>query len=337
MNPKRHIIPVFVPHLGCPNHCVFCNQRKISGQIAPQTPETVKEQIEEALVKIPRGAPCELAFYGGSFTAIAAEEQEALLSAAAPYRATGRIQAVRISTRPDCVDKRTVERLLSYGVKTVELGVQSLDEEVLRKTNRGHTAQDAARAVSLLREGGFAVILQMMTGLPAATPEKDIATAEKIIALAPDGVRIYPTVVVRDTPLYDMWQAGLYQEHTVQQAVKLCCVLLELFEKAGIPVIRLGLNPTDELTHGAAVAGAYHPAFGELVYAERYYEKARRLLQKEPEKENVIFQVAPGQTSLVVGQKRKNILRLQEEFAVKKIKVRENPAVGKGEIFIVPF
>ena len=205
MNPKRHIIPVFVPHLGCPNHCVFCNQRKISGQIAPQTPETVKEQIEEALAKIPRGAPCELAFYGGSFTAIAAEEQEALLSAAAPYRATGRIQAVRISTRPDCVDKRTVERLLSYGVKTVELGVQSLDEEVLRKTNRGHTAQDAAHAVSLLREGGFAVILQMMTGLPAATPEKDIATAEKIIALAPDGVRIYPTVVVRDTPLYDMW------------------------------------------------------------------------------------------------------------------------------------
>ena len=123
----------------------------------------------------------------------------------------------------------------------------------------------------------------------------------------------------------------------MQQAVKLCCVLLELFEKAGIPVIRLGLNPTDELTHGAAAAGAYHPAFGELVYAERYYEKARRLLQKEAERENIVFQVAPGQTSLVVGQKRKNILRLQEEFAVKKIKVRESPAVGKGEISILPF
>ena len=278
MSARESIIPVFVPHLGCPHNCVFCNQNRISGQLEPATPQTVTDEIENAAAFLPKGGKRQLAFYGGSFTAIPAAEQEALLGAAKTYLDRGEINAIRLSTRPDAIDETVLERLHRYGVETVELGAQSMDAQVLRRSARGHTAEDVERASKLIKASGFRLILQMMTGLPGDTAEKDIETARKIIALEPDGVRIYPTVIVRDTALYDMWRAGKYREHTVEDAVSVCAQLVPLFEAAGIPIIRLGLNPTDDLSGGDAAGGAYHPALGELVRSRIMLQKARELL-----------------------------------------------------------
>ena len=323
MSARAHILPVFVPHLGCPHACVFCNQRRISGALAPATAEDVKNSIAEAAAFLPKGGKRQLAFYGGSFTAIPAEEQEALLSAAKEALDRGEIDAIRLSTRPDAIDAVVLDRLRTYGVETVELGAQSMDDRVLRLSERGHTAADVEKAAELVKSAGFRLILQMMTGLPGATDETDTETARRLIALGPDGVRIYPTVIVRDTALYDMWQAGSYREHTVEDAVRVCAKIVPLFEKAGIPVIRLGLNPTDELSGGAAVAGAYHPALGELVKSRILLEKARALLSGVEPGSRVTLMVGRGKASQMAGQHRENIRRLTEEYALTDLKIRE--------------
>ena len=323
MTPKRVIIPVFVPHAGCPNDCVFCNQRRISGALRPADERDVAAAVEAAEEKLGPDMPAELAFYGGSYTAIPTEEQEKLLRAALPFLRSGKISALRLSTRPDAIDGETVERLSRYGVETVELGAQSMCPDVLKLSNRGHTADDTRRAAGMLKAAGFKLILQMMTGLPGDDPEKSLYTARELIKLDPDGVRIYPTVIVRDTELYDMWLRGEYREHTVKDAVLLCAELVQLFSEAGIPVIRLGLNPTDDLSGGDAVAGAYHPAFGELVYSEIYRRKAEAILAGVPRGADVVLGVSAGRTSLMIGQKRTNIISLSEEFGFRSVRVRE--------------
>ncbi|MBQ7693399.1 MAG: radical SAM protein [Oscillospiraceae bacterium] len=333
MSARASIIPVFVPHLGCPHACVFCNQRRISGAQKPATAEDVKNSIEQAAAFLPQGGKRQLAFYGGSFTAIPAEEQEALLTAAKEALDRGGIDAIRLSTRPDAIDDAVLARLHRYGVETVELGAQSMDDEVLRLSGRGHTAADVERASKQVQAAGFKLILQMMTGLPGSTDEKDIETARKIIALRPDGVRIYPTVIVRDTALCDMWRAGEYREHTVEDAVRVCAEILPLFEAVEIPVIRLGLNPTDELTGGAAVAGAYHPALGELVKSRILLNKARALLCGTAPGSRVTLTVGKGKTSQMAGQHRENVRRLTEEFGLAELKIRENPELN-GEILL---
>ena len=333
MSARASIIPVFVPHLGCPHACVFCNQRRISGAQKPATAEDVKNSIEQAAAFLPQGGKRQLAFYGGSFTAIPAEEQEALLTAAKEALDRGGIDAIRLSTRPDAIDDAVLARLHRYGVETVELGAQSMDDEVLRLSGRGHTAADVERASKQVQAAGFKLILQMMTGLPGSTDEKDVETARKIIALRPDGVRIYPTVIVRDTALCDMWRAGEYREHTVEDAVRVCAEILPLFEAVEIPVIRLGLNPTDELTGGAAVAGAYHPALGELVKSRILLNKARALLCGTAPGSRVTLTVRKGKTSQMAGQHRENVRRLTEEFGLAELKIRENPELN-GEILL---
>lgn len=333
MSAREHIIPVFVPHWGCPNDCVFCNQRRITGQRVSATAETVKTAIENAAL-LPAGVKRQLAFYGGSFTAIPAAEQEELLSAGKAALDAGQINAIRLSTRPDAVDEAVLSRLRRYGVETVELGAQSMDGEVLRLSGRGHTPEDVERASRLLREGGFRLILQMMTGLPGDSPEKDIATAERLIALRPDGVRIYPTVIVRDTALYDLWRSGRYAEHTVEEAVRVCARLLPLFEAAGIPVIRLGLNPTEELSGGGAVGGAYHPALGELVKNRLCRERLEETLSALPGAKQVTLGVHPSLLSQMLGQKRENVRYLEERFAPLSLKI--SPAdVKKQEIAVL--
>ena len=323
MTPKRVIIPVFVPHAGCPNDCVFCNQRRISGALRPADERDVAAAIEAAEGKLSRGMAAELAFYGGSFTAIPAEEQEKLLGAALPFLNSGKISSIRLSTRPDAINGETVERLSRYGVETVELGAQSMCPEVLKLSNRGHTADDTRRAAGLLKAAGFKLILQMMTGLPGDDPERSRYTARELIKLGPDGVRIYPTVIVRETELYDMWKRGEYSEHTVNEAVVLCADLVPMFTEAGIPVIRLGLNPTDDLSGGDAAGGAYHPAFGELGYSEIYRRKAEKLLAGTPPGVDVVFGVSAGRTPLMVGQKRSNIISLKDKFGLRSVKVME--------------
>ncbi len=334
MSARAQILPVFVPHLGCPHACVFCNQRRISGAQSPAKPEDVKNLTAQSAAFLPQGGKRQLAFYGGSFTAIPEKEQEALLSAAKEALDRGEIDAIRLSTRPDAIDDAVLARLRRYGVGTIELGAQSMDDRVLRQSGRGHTAADVERASALVRAAGFELILQMMTGLPGSDDEKDVETARRLIALKPDVVRVYPTVIVKDTPLYDMWRSGAYREHTVEDAVRVCAMIVPLFEAAGIPIIRLGLNPTEELSGGAAVAGAYHPALGELVKSRVLLNKARALLQTAAPGSRVTITVGRGKTSQMTGQKRENLRRLTEEFRLAGLRVRENPAEN-GEILAV--
>lgn len=324
MSARESIIPVFVPHLGCPNDCVFCNQRRISGSQQPATAQDVKDAIEKAAALLPQGAKRQLAFYGGSFTAIPVAEQLSLLRAAKEEMDRGRIDSIRLSTRPDAIDGTVLKRLREFGVETIELGAQSMDEEVLLLSGRGHTAKDVEEASLLVKDWGFRLILQMMTGLPGDSPEKSLETARRIAALKPDGVRIYPTVIVRDTALFDLWQAGRYKEHSVEDAVEICALLLPVFEKAGIPVIRLGLNPTEELSGGAAAGGAYHPALGELVKSRIMYNKAGALLADIVPGSRVTLEVGKGKTSQMIGQHRQNIIKLCREFGLREIKIKES-------------
>lgn len=320
MSARESIIPVFVPHLGCPNDCVFCNQRRISGSTEPATAETVRRAIEGA-VPAPKGMRRQLAFYGGSFTAIPVDEQLSLLNAAREYLRRGDIQSLRLSTRPDAIDLPTLQRLREYSVETIELGAQSMDDEVLRLSGRGHTAADVENASRLIKAGRFRLILQMMTGLPGDSDDKAIETTRRIIALEPDGVRVYPTVIVRDTALYDLWQAGRYKEHSVEDAVRVCAKLLPMFDEAGIPVIRLGLNPTEELSSGSAAGGAYHPALGELVKSRIMLNRARELLTGVPAGSSVSIGVHKSRVSQMVGQHRQNIDALKRELSLKEVKV----------------
>ncbi len=333
MTPKRRIIPVFVPHVGCPNNCVFCDQKKISGALSPASSEDVSRAIENAAAVIPEGETAELAFYGGSFTAIPPAEQEALLAAARRYDVVG---PIRVSTRPDRIDEAALALLKAYGVETVELGAQSMDDEVLRLSGRGHKACDTERAAKLVKASGFGLILQMMTGLPGDTAEKTLATARRIASLGPDGVRIYPTVIIRDTPLEDMWRAGKYKEHTVAEAAEWCVPVVQTFWDAGITIIRLGLNPTDDLSGGDAVAGAYHPALGTLVYSRLYYERARELLARAGELERATLGVEQRAVSYMAGLRRENVLALEREF--EPVKIRIIPAkVGMGNVKAIDF
>ena len=334
MKAKNSIIPVFVPHLGCPNDCVFCNQRRISGHMSPADAETVKNAIENAAALTPSGTKRQLAFYGGSFTAIPDGQQLELFEAARPYLEDGTISSIRLSTRPDAIDGAVLARLKKYGVTTVELGAQSMCDEVLELSGRGHTASDVENSSRLIKAAGFELILQMMTGLPGDTDERSIETARRIIALRPDGVRIYPTVIVRDTALYDLWKAGRYAEHTVEDAVRVCAKLTAMFDEANIPIIRMGLNPTEDLSGGDAVGGAYHPALGELVRSRMMLDKARQLLAGAPHGSSVTLGVNRSDVSKMAGQHRSNIDTLKSELRLSSVKIREAD-VKSGEIAVI--
>ena len=326
MAPRRRILPIFVPHAGCPNQCVFCDQKRISGSSFSASAQTV----ETALNALPPGAGVELAFYGGSFTAISVERQEELLSAAEAFRKSGTVSCLRVSTRPDAVDEETLKRLSRYGVETVELGAQSMSDDVLRLSGRGHTAADTERAAALIKAAGMKLILQMMTGLPGSDAEKDMETARRIIDLRPDGVRIYPTVILRGTELEEMWRQGTYREHTVEDAVALCSRILPMFENASIPVIRLGLNPSDDLSAGEAVGGAYHPALGELVRSRILRDRAEELLKEAEPSSDIVLGVAPERVSTMTGQHRCNLRYLEERFSLRSVRVRARAEAGEN-------
>ena len=334
MTARNSIIPVFVPHLGCPNDCVFCNQRRISGHIEPATAQTVKNAIEEAAALTPSGTKRQLAFYGGSFTAIPEGQQLELFEAAQPYLAEGVISSVRLSTRPDAIDAAVLKRLKKYGVAVVELGAQSMCDRVLELSGRGHDSAAVENASKLIKAAGFDLVLQMMTGLPGDTDESCIESAKKIIALEPDGVRIYPTVIVRDTVLCDMWRTGTYREHTVEDAVRICAKIVPLFNEAGIPIIRMGLNPTEELSGGDALGGAYHPALGELVFSRIMLQKARELLAEVKPESRVVLGVSRSDVSKMIGQHRCNVKALMSELSLAELKIHE-ASVKSGEIRIV--
>lgn len=341
---RRRIIPFFIPNLGCEHECVFCDQRLISGAPEPVTPEDVRQACSEARKtlagagKIPAdagkaSAAAEVAFYGGSFTALPEQRQNELLEAAQPFLELHPNNSIRVSTRPDCIDRRIAGRLKDFGVATIELGAQSMCDDVLETTKRGHTADDVRRASGVIKEAGLSLVLQMMTGLPGDSREKSIYTARCFIDMDPAGVRVYPTVVVRGTKLHEMWSGGEYTEHTVDEAVALCAEIYPLFKQAGIPVLRFGLNPSDSLSAGDAVAGAYHPAFGELVYSKVCFDRAVSYLDEIKPDSSVVITVARGQKSKMSGQRRVNTRGLTEKYLLRSLKIVESD-IDPDEIII---
>ncbi len=308
----KHVnVALFVPHEGCPNQCSFCNQRAISGQRRQVTADDVENAVKIALEN-PESHGGEIAFFGGSFTAIERQTMVSLLSAAYKYVENGGFKGIRISTRPDAIDDEICGILKSYGVTAVELGAQSLDENVLRLNRRGHTAEDIVKAIECLKNHGFETGLQMMTGLYGSCDTDSIETAKKIIELKPDTVRIYPTVVLENTRLAELYRAGEYEPQTVESAAELCATLLRMFSEAGIKVIRTGLHSGGDV-EGEFVAGAYHPAFKEICESKIYLKNTLAFIKEKNIPEGKIeIRVNSKSVSQMTGQKKANILKLKE-------------------------
>lgn len=321
---KKGNISIFIPHLGCPQKCSFCNQNTITGNEKQPTPDDVKNAVLTALNR--KGYEYEIAFFGGSFTAIDREYMVSLLESAKPFLDDDRIIGIRISTRPDFIDDEILTILKKYGVTSIELGAQSMDDEVLKANFRGHTAEDVVNASKLIKSYGFELGLQMMTGLYMDTDEKSIETAQKIIALEPATVRIYPTVVLKNTYLAKLVEDEVYKAPTVDDAANLCTKLLPMFEKAGIKVIRLGLHSSEDIKKNM-VAGAYHDSFGEIVKSRFMLNKVLALPPRDYE-----IMVNPRSISQFKGQQKRNIYFLMEEGYNVKVTANEKVAVGDLKI-----
>ncbi len=324
---EHHIIPFFIPHQGCPHRCVFCDQRTITGYISKPVPEDVLPVIREYRLRARKrggvsAASWEAAFYGGSFTCLPLHVQEAYLRQVALARDEGSIEGIRLSTRPDGMSGPALELLKRYGVDTVELGVQSLDDKVLRLSHRGHEAACVCRAVKLLKERRFKVGLQLMPGLPGADADSDLITLRKTIELRPDMVRIYPAVVIRGTKLHDMFLRGEYRPLKLEEAISLCARMLLSFQTEGIPVIRLGLQHNHRLDGGAFVAGPHHPALRQLVESH-----IRRRLSEAGLKDlrarggEARFTISPGDESNFRGQNNCNTRFLKEVFSLRSLEL----------------
>ena len=323
MVKKQYIIPIFVPHLGCPNECTFCNQKKISGQLKNVTEKDVRNTIEYYLENFKdKDVYKEVAFFGGSFTAIEDELQEKLLSTAYEYIKEKKIDGIRVSTRPDCIDKKVLKRLKKYKVKTIELGVQSTNDYILKKCKRGHNFADVKKASRLIRWKGFTLGHQMMVGLPESTKLDELNTAKDLAKLKPKIVRIYPVLVIRGTELEKEYKEGKYEPLTVEQAVERCKELCYFFGKKNIKVIRIGLQSTDticnpELKGSEVVAGPYHETFRQLVESAMYYDTVVERIKKFNTKvKEVEIRVHPQTVNNVVGYKRQNIEKLKDFYDV---------------------
>jgi len=331
------IIPFFIPHAGCPHQCVFCNQKNISGQIRPVDPATIPKIIITYLDTQVKKGPVQAAFYGGSFPALPRHEQHAYLEAVRPFLGSGHIEAIRLSTRPDCISKEILAFLKDHRVRIVELGVQSMDDRVLALAGRGHAAGDTITAVKLLKENGFTIGLQLMAGLPGDSADTFMDTVNTVIGLRPHFVRIYPLLVLKGTPLEELYKNGGYTPLSLDAAVLLCRNALLRFEQAGIEVIRIGLQPTRELEKpGTILAGPYHPGFRQLVESSILLDRMRRYLSGSGQNgASVVFLVNPRDVSAAVGQKRSNLVILKKEFELKNIGIQPDRNVprmtAKGE------
>lgn len=339
---KQFIIPIFVPHLGCPNDCIFCNQKSISGQKENMTKEKAKKIIEDYLESIKNeDAEIEIAFYGGSFTAIDTKIQEELLEVAYQFIQEGKVESIRISTRPDCIDKETLKRLKKYKVKTIELGVQSANDYILKRTNRGHTFEEVKKASKMIRWNGFKLGHQMMVGLPESTRIDEINTAKSLIKLKPKMIRIYPVLVVKNTKLEEEYKQGKYEPLPLIQAVEVCKELVRMFADKKIEIIRVGLQNTDEIAEpeskdSEVVAGPYHPAFRQLVESALWYDaivgKIKKLNVKVKEVE---VSVNPIDSNNVIGHKKENVLKLKNMYDVDLVLLQdETIKQGKSKIEI---
>lgn len=309
---KQTNLSIFIPHVGCPHRCSFCDQRSISGaQKPPRADEVAQLLSQQAQHLTQRGMKAEIAFFGGSFTAIDRGYMRELLGAAkSAAERYSCYNGIRCSTRPDCIDEETVRILKDFGMTFVELGAQSMSDEVLAANERGHSAQDVRTAAQMIREGGMGLGLQMMTGLYRDTEEAVLQTAREFIALHPDTVRVYPTVILKNTRLGELFERGEYRSFGFERTVDLCAQLLRMFGNAGIPVIRLGLHASPEVERDM-LGGVYHPALREICESRLFLEDMRSALGGR--KGSFTVYTDPRNISKAVGQKRCNIASLAKE------------------------
>ncbi|MBU0482426.1 MAG: radical SAM protein [Proteobacteria bacterium] len=331
------IIPFFIAHQGCPHRCVFCNQRKIAGAgdvaVSGSAVATeIKRRLQQP--RHPGRGKVVVAFYGGSFTGLTEKRQRELLDAVSPFLENGEVSGIRLSTRPDAMDSCIAAFLKARGVCTVELGVQSMDDRVLAESGRGHTGADSEKAIRCVREAGLEVGVQLMAGLPGQTTSGALRSAERISFLAPDLVRIYPAVVLKDSELAERYRSAAYRPLSLARAVILCGRMQEIFRHRGVRVVRTGLQATDTLA-GEILAGPYHPAFGELVQSRNLYRRVVKLLQDPLRPTTGKMIVAEADQSVFRGEGNSNLKRLADKGLLDGVEpVFEKNAI-RGEVTFV--
>lgn len=306
------VIPLFIPHRGCPHQCLFCNQTSITGEGRDSAPEggDVARTLATWLERSPGRAEVQAAFFGGSFTCLPRTEQEELLAAVRPFLESGEVGQVRLSTRPDCISAEICRFLAEHRVGIVELGVQSFDDNVLRAARRGHTAAECRRAAGLLQEAGIEVGIQLMPGLPGDSTRSFLAGIRETIALAPAFVRLYPAVVLKHTGLAGRWREGAYRPLSLNRAVAQTARAKMLFDAAGIRVVRMGLQPSPELA-AEVLAGPYHPAFGEFVLSRLWFKEIRQQLATLEVGRHLTICISQRDQSAIIGPRKINIRRLE--------------------------
>jgi histone acetyltransferase (RNA polymerase elongator complex component) len=336
MRARPFIIPIFIPNMGCPHRCVFCDQNAITGQKDRRlAPQWVRERISEFLpLKAKHRGSTEVAFYGGNFLGLPESYRQALLEEAQRFVEQGHVKGIRFSTRPDTVTDKTIKTLSPYTVRVVEVGAQSMDDAVLLLCRRGHTAEDTEDAVARLKAHGLDVGVQMMPGLPGDTLDSILETGRSVVELRPDFVRIYPTVVVKNTVLEKWYRSGRFKPLSLSDAVEVTKRLYLLFQTNGIPVIRMGLQTTGSLVEkGAVVAGPFHPAFGHLVHSAIFLDLAALELEMEhaPYKK-VTFHVHPQDVPKLRGLKNHNMRKLIQQFHLEELQVLPDPGIPQNAL-----
>lgn len=313
---KHYNIPIFIAERGCPNQCVFCNQKRISGRAYIPEPSDISQIIEDYLSTMPEaGAEIEVGFFGGSFTALDMALQRAYLKEVSPYLARGRVRSVRLSTRPDAVSIPILENLKAFGVKTVELGVQSFDDGVLRKSARGYGMDEVVQASRLIKGMGMRLGVQLMLGLPGDSFLLSAESARKAVELGADDVRLYPTLVIRGTELEEWYNQRRYTPLSLEDAVRWGKEMVKIFEEAGVNLIRLGLHPSDGLLDGSdLVAGPFHPAFRELVFTSLWWDNFQNLPYLYPGEKSLEIFLAGDQLPYAIGHGSENKKKLLGYF-----------------------
>ncbi len=334
MSNRHYIIPIFVPHEGCPHNCVFCNQDRITGENEKVDANFTQKTIEEYLKTIDKSsATVEVSFFGGTFTAIDLNKQKELLSVAKHYKEQGKIDYIRLSTRPDYIDDNILKNLQEHSVDIIELGIQSMDEEVLVKSGRGHTEKDVIEASALIKKYNFILGHQIMLGLPGDTFQKDIETTKKIINIKPNLCRIYPSLVIKDTPMEIMYKRGEYIPYSLEEAVTITKEIYSMLVANNINIIRVGLQPTDNINEGKdIIAGPFHPAFRELVEGSLYNEMIINSIDKKCKYINI--QIHPKDISKLYADKKIFFNDMKKQLMTKEVKVLLNSNINRGEVLL---
>jgi len=335
---KPLIVPIFIPNQGCPHRCVFCDQEKITSQPSrPVDGRTVRDLLDLARrsSSFSGRKHREIAFYGGTFASLPEPKIRELLGAVSPYLQEGVFHSVRVSTRPDSLDEQKAALLRGLGVSTVELGAQSLDDEVLRRTRRGHSAEDTERTADLLKQQGFRVGIQLMPGLPGDSAERFSATVQKVIRIKPDMVRLYPVVVIRGTELAQWAESGKYEALTLREAVRICAESCLRLEEAGIPVIRIGLMTSASLREkGQVLDGPWHESFGHLVRSEIYQQRIEAFLPGPGEAKKISLRVPSKDVALLRGHRNEGIRRIEERTKAMIEGILPDDSLASGRIAV---